>query len=59
MFANPSDEPVIEVAFLDGVQTPFMDNEMGFEVDGLRWKIRMDYGVGAIGWKGAVKNAGA
>ncbi len=58
-FANPSEEPVIEVAFLDGNQTPFMETKEGFSVDGMEWKIRHDYGVGAIGYRGAVKNPGA
>lgn len=58
-FANPADEPVIEVNFLDGIQTPMMEQEQTFDVDGLRWKVRMDYGVDAIGWRGAVRNAGA
>ena len=59
MFANPNIEPVLEVAFLDGVQAPFMDTKEGFNVDGTSWKIRLDYGVGAIGYKGALTNAGA
>lgn len=58
-FADPNEEPVIEVAFLDGVQTPFMESEQAFKQDGISWKIRLDYGVGAIGWRGVVKNAGA
>lgn len=57
-FANPSIEPVIEVAFLDGQQEPFMESRQGFEVDGMEWKVRLDYGVAAIGWRGAAKNAG-
>lgn len=58
LFADPNVEPVIEVAFLDGIQTPFLDSEEGFEVDGMRWKVRLDYGVGAVGYRGVVKNAG-
>lgn len=58
-FANPNEEPVFEVAFLDGVQTPFLDSKEGWSVDGMQWKVRLDYGVGAIGWRGVVKNAGA
>lgn len=58
MLANPSDEPVFEVAFLDGVQTPYLEQQETFDVDGIRWKIRLDYGVGGIGWRGIVKNAG-
>lgn len=58
MFANPSVEPVIEVAFLDGNQAPMMDMAEEFNVDGMSWKIRHDYGVGAIGYRGVVRNAG-
>lgn len=58
VIANPSDEPVFEVNFLNGQQTPYMESEQGFDVDGLRWKIRHDYGVGAVGFRGIVKNAG-
>jgi hypothetical protein len=57
-FANPNEEPVIEVAFLDGKQTPYMESEMPFDIDGVRWKVRMDYGVGATGFRGAVRNPG-
>ena len=59
MFADPNVEPVIEVNFLNGVQTPFMESEEGFTVDGMKWKIRLDYGVGAVGYRGVIKNAGA
>jgi len=58
LFANPSEEPVIEVNFLDGQQTPFMESRNGFSVDGVEWKIRMDYGIDAIGWRGAIRNSG-
>lgn len=58
-FADPNEEPVIEVAFLDGVQEPFMENWLEQKTDGMQWKVRLDYGVGAIGWRGAVKNPGA
>lgn len=59
MFANPLFAPVIEVAFLNGDQNPFLETENGFTVDGVRWKVRLDYGVGAIDYRGAVTNAGA
>ena len=58
-FASPSDAPVLEVVFLDGNSTPYIETERGFEVDGVRYKIRLDYGVGAIDYRGAVTNAGA
>ena len=59
LFADPNVAPVLEVAFLNGVQTPYMESEETFDVDGMRWKIRLDYGVAPIDWQGAVTNAGA
>jgi hypothetical protein len=59
MFADPSIEPVLEVNFLNGEQNPYMESEQGFTTDGVRWKIRLDYGVDAIGWRGVIRNAGA
>lgn len=58
-FANPAEVPTIEVAFLDGNQEPFVDNETGWSVDGVTWKVRHDYGVAAVDYRGAVTNAGA
>lgn len=58
-FANPTDAPVLEVAFLDGNTEPYLESEAGFSVDGTRWKVRLDYGVGAVDYRGAVTNAGA
>ncbi|WP_165063946.1 prohead protease/major capsid protein fusion protein [Paludisphaera rhizosphaerae] len=59
LFADPSVAPVIEVAFLDGQQEPYLETKEGFRVDGTEWKIRLDYGVGAIDTVGALTNAGA
>jgi hypothetical protein len=59
LFADPNIAPVIEVAFLDGQQTPFLDNQTGWRIDGVEWKVRLDYGVGGVGCEGAVTNAGS
>jgi HK97 family phage prohead protease len=59
LFADSMDAPVIEVAFLNGEQAPFLDSMEGFNVDGLQWKVRLDYGVAAVDWRGAYKNPGA
>jgi hypothetical protein len=58
MFADPNEAPVIEVAFLDGNREPFLESIDGFDVDGTRWKVRIDYGIAAIDYRGAVTNAG-
>ena len=59
LFADPNDAAVFEVAFLDGVQEPYIELENGFDVDGARWKVRLDYAVGAVDYRGAVRNPGA
>jgi ATP-dependent protease ClpP protease subunit len=58
LFADPSEAPVLEVAFLDGNDQPFLESEQGFDVDGSRWKVRLDYGIAGIDYRGAVTNAG-
>lgn len=59
MFADPNDAPALEVAFLDGNDMPFLDQQAGWSVDGTQYKVRHDYGVGAIDYRGAVYNPGA
>lgn len=58
LFADPNVAPVFEVAFLDGQTEPYMEMEDGFDVDGARWKVRLDFGVSAVDFRGAVTNAG-
>lgn len=57
--ADPATEPVFEVAFLDGVQTPTLEQELNFRTDGIAWKAAHRYGAAAVGWRGIHKNAGA
>ncbi len=59
VLADPNVEPVFDVAFLNGERAPYIEQQEGFEVDGMRWKIRHDFGVNVVGFRGIVKNAGA
>lgn len=59
MFADPSEAPVIEVDYLDGNEAPVLENETGFKVDGFASKVRFDFGVSVVDYRGAVTNAGA
>lgn len=59
MFAAASEAPTIEVVFLDGNQSPYLESRDGWSVDGVEWKVRLDYGVGAIDYRGALTDAGA
>lgn len=58
-FANPAEQPVIEVAFLDGQEAPFMESQETFSIDGIQWKVRLDYGIAGVDYVGAGTNAGA
>lgn len=57
LLADPTEAPVIEVAFLEGEDTPFLDVQDGFSVDGARYKVRLDFGIGAIDYRGAYRNS--
>lgn len=59
LFADPAIAPVIEVAFLEGVEEPYLEMQEGWRVDGAEWKVRLDFGVAATDFRGAVTNAGA
>lgn len=58
LFADPGIAPTIELAYVEGQAQPFMDQQQGWRVDGVEWKVRMDYGVAAIDFRGAITNAG-
>ena len=58
LFADPAEAPVIEVSFLDGQQEPVLERMDGFDVDGSRFKGRLDFGVAAVDYRGAVTSAG-
>lgn len=57
-FVDATEAPVIEVAFLDGASEPYLEVQDGFDVDGARYKVRLDYGIAAVDYRGAVTNAG-
>ncbi|MDD5273024.1 MAG: hypothetical protein PHU14_09930, partial [Methylovulum sp.] len=58
-FADPLVAPVIEVAFYNGIQEPFLASQQGFTMDGIQWVVRLDYGIAAIDYRGGYKNPGA
>jgi len=48
----------IEVAYLNGVDTPFMEQQQGFTSDGVATKVRIDAGVAPLDFRGLVKSTG-
>jgi ATP-dependent protease ClpP protease subunit len=57
--ADPNLYDTIEVAYLDGVQEPFLDQKDGWNVDGTEFKVRIDAGVAPLDFRGLAKNPGA
>lgn len=57
-FADPSIYPVMEVAFLNGVQEPYLETMQTWRVDGAEFKLRIDYGIAPRDWRGVVRNPG-
>ena len=49
----------VEYAYLDGAEGPVIEQEVGFEVDGLQIKCRHDFAARAIDWRGMVRAAPA
>jgi len=58
LLADATDVPTIEVNFLFGEEEPFLDNQTGWRTDGAEMKVRLDYGVDAVDYRGAVFNKG-
>jgi ATP-dependent protease ClpP protease subunit len=58
-FADPEVAAVMEVAFLDGNDTPYLEMQNGFDQDGVRWKARLDYGVAGTDYRGGYRSTGA
>lgn len=48
----------IEVAYLNGVDTPYIDQQEGFTTDGVATKVRIDAGVAPLDYRGLVKSTG-
>jgi hypothetical protein len=48
----------VTMFFLPGQDGPFLDQEDGWSVDGMEYKVRIDAVAKAVDWKALVKNAG-
>lgn len=57
--ADSSQVDTVEVMFLDGVQTPFIEEVAASNIDGREYNVRIDVGARALDHRGLYKNAGA
>jgi hypothetical protein len=57
--ADPATTDTIEVSYLNGVQTPTLEQREGWNVDGVEFKVRHDAGVNLLDSAGLYKGVGA
>lgn len=58
MFTTNPTVPAFEYAFLSGVGELDIQTQMGFDIDGMKVRARMDFGRGMIDTKGCLKMVG-
>jgi len=56
--ADPAQIDTVEYAYLDGDEGLYTEQRMGFDVDGIELKARLDFATKAIDHRGLFKNAG-
>ena len=49
----------VEVAYLDGNETPVLEQQQGWSVDGTEFKVRIDAGVSPLDFRTLAKNPGS
>lgn len=59
LVADPATIDTIEYAYLEGEEGLYTEQRIGFEVDGIEVKGRIDFAAHVIDWRGFYKNAGA
>jgi hypothetical protein len=57
--ANNGQVDTVEYCYLQGAAGPVIESEIGFEIDGISYKCRLDFAAKAIDFRGLYKNAGA
>jgi phage major head subunit gpT-like protein len=59
LFADPATIDTIEYAYLDGEEGLYTESRLGFDVDGVEVKGRLDFAAKAIDWRGMYQDPGA
>lgn len=59
LFADYGQVDTVEYAYLEGQEGVYIETRMGFNVDGMEIKARLDFGAKAIDFRGMARNAGA
>jgi HK97 family phage prohead protease len=56
--ADPAEVDGLEYAYLEGAAGPQITTDLGFDFDGVRFRVRLDFGGGFVDWRGWFKNVG-
>jgi HK97 family phage prohead protease len=59
LFADPATLPVLEYSYLSSAPGPQMASREGWETLSVEYRVYLDFGAGAVDWRGAVRNPGA
>ena len=59
LFADPMEIDTFEHAYLEGREGVYMETREGFEVDGVEFKARHDFGTAPVEFRGVVRSSGA
>ncbi len=59
LFSRGQGVDAFKMTFLNGSQVPLLEQRPGWDVDGIEWKLRIDYGFSSFDPKGVVMNPGA
>ena len=59
LFADPAVMPVLEYAYLSSAPGPQLASREGWDVLGMEFRCVLDFGAGAVDFRGAYKNPGA
>jgi hypothetical protein len=57
--SNSGQVDTVEYCYLDGAEGPVIETDVGFEVDGLSYKCRLDFASKAIDYRGMYQALGA
>lgn len=55
---DPDIQHALEYAYLEDAPGPQYDTRAGFDVMGIEMRVALDFGCGAVDWRGIIKNAG-
>lgn len=56
--ASPDQVDMLEFGYLEGEEGPMVESRVGFDIDGLEIKARLDFATKVLDWRGFFKNEG-